>query len=258
MKRTALKAPSLQQHPMYSLHALESTREEARRHVSLKGGKVYQFLLVWHLLVDVAVFWKLIFGTVRLEKKALEIFGQKHSPNAGLGINVLQEILAKTKITISAENTRSLWVPCYDPCHVNCGWASGMHISATDVGVSMRKIQEDIRKLVFGVEGIFRGVMIPMDIENQLGSLCNDVSEKKFGYCFMCHHANAMFTVQYRNFVTRAVESISMISATERANEIRKKLKVIEEVARLMTALIYLSNYNPPRGTEIGLHLVAN
>lgn len=100
--------------------------------------------------------------------------------------------------------------------------------------------------------------MFPATLEDELLPLRDDVTERKFGYCFMCHPGNESFVIGCRKFVNNACGSISKLSSTQRQLKFRKTLRDIEDFARFLTTALYLSSGNPPRGSEIGLHLVRN
>ena len=76
----------------------------------------------------------------------LERIKELHSPGGRYGINLLQEMAAKTRLTRNAESSRALWTECREVGHRNCGYIGGEHLSANKVGKVVLSMQEELHE----------------------------------------------------------------------------------------------------------------
>jgi len=191
-------------------------------------------------------------------EKELEEIRRIHSPAGRYGINKLQELAGKAKSFRESESARAVWVECTDPKHSNCGYVGGMHLSALEVGKTVRSMQRELLDALLGETGILCGTRPPENIMNRLERVHDDEMSREVGYCFDRHPENAEIVDECKKSIQIAFDKMSHMEDEAALEEIQRLLDLIEKASSLLMAIIHLSGGSPGRGTEEGFQAVRN
>jgi len=147
--------------------------------------------------------------------KELENIRNFHSPTGRHSINALQELAGRAKMARSCESSRAVWVECPDLNHSNCGFVGGVHLSAGDVGRTIRSMQKECYGLLLGPHGILRGCRPPNDFLKRLELFKDDEMNRDVGYSFDRHPANYDITEDCKKCIQRSLNRISLLHEEE-------------------------------------------
>lgn len=181
------------------------------------------------------------------------------TPGRNCGINMIQELLAKTRYTRQVEESHGSWSRCLELSHKHCGYVYGKHLSALDVGKKIKMMQKSFFVELFGRSGIFASDILSEALIRRIKNLKDDPWNETIHYSLLKHIENSAVVNECLNAVKTVLHKMCVDhSDSETIASAVSLLRKIECLAVKTQTLLHLSGGMAGRGREVAFQRVRN
>jgi len=192
-------------------------------------------------------------------KSEINRVSNDHSPGKNNGLNMVQELLAKTRITRVNEEARTWYLPCNNSSHIKCGVSHGVHLSIKTVANEVKSMQKKLSSDIFGCNGLIRGANSETSLKGRIKNICDDADNDTIGYSFVKHVANEDMGSMYDELVRTEILSLDDdASDVEMNQKVISILERIDDCSHLLLTLLTLVGGLPGRGRETAFQTICN
>jgi len=186
------------------------------------------------------------------------LYEKMYQPTSRIALNEVQSLAAATRFTRAREEAVPAWSPCFEKSHGICGKIHGNHLTISEVGATIRKMQDQFFNDMFGRDGIFQHSMFPGDFLYRLKTLVDDHRVTKTHFCFVAHPENRHMGNICRSVISKLLTKIHDMDEYEKTVEIEKYIQRFATLAELLLCMIHLSGGTCGRVSELAFQSIRN